>query len=242
MTGTLYAETTGDPSNPALILLHGAGAASRMWKRQLSGLSKRYYVIAPDLPGFGKSPGPFSLQACADAVVDLIGAYRPADQPVEQSADQPVHLCGMSLGALVAAQVAAEHPASVRRLILQGASIRPADRGRRAIRFYRSRLGWWYMKVGSDLPDRSTLLTVVDAAEEADITDFLPRIAAPTLILCGARDKECLLDAQPLADAIPLARLVVVPHTGHMMPITAAKAFNAIVDGFLITADGRDKS
>lgn len=234
MTGTLYTETTGDPSNPALILLHGAGAASRMWKRQLSGLSKRYHVIAPDLPGFGKSPGPFSLQACADAVVDLIGEYG--------TVDQPVHLCGMSFGALVAAQVAAEHPASVRRVVLQGASIRPVDRGRRAIRFYRSRLGWWYMKAASDLPDRPTLLTVADAAETADITDFLPRIAAPTLILCGARDKECLPDAQPLADAIPLARLVVVPHTGHMMPITAAKAFNAIVDGFLIAADSRDVS
>jgi len=234
MTGTLYAETTGDHANPALILLHGAGAASRMWKRQLSILSERYHVIAPDLPGFGKSPGPFSLQACADAVVDLIGEYQPADQPV--------HLCGMSLGALVAAQVAAEHPASVRRLILQGASIRPAERGRRAIRFYRSRPGWWYMKAVSDLPDRSTLLTVVDAAETADITDFLPRIAARTLILCGARDKECLPDAQPLADAISRARLVVVPHTGHGMPITAAKAFNAIVEGFLMDTDSRDGS
>lgn len=224
MSGTLYAETVGDPSNPALILLHGAGAASRMWKKQLSGLSERYHVIAPDLPGFGRSPGPFSLQACADAVAALIGE------------SQPVNLCGMSLGALVAAQVAAEHPASVRRLILQGASIRPAERGRGAIRFYRSRPGWWYMKTASDLHDRPTLLAVVNAAEEADITDLLPRIAAPTLILCGARDNESLPDAQLLVDAISRAYLVVVPHTGHLMPVTAAKAFNTIVDGFLANA------
>jgi pimeloyl-ACP methyl ester carboxylesterase len=142
----------------------------------------------------------------------------------------------MSMGALVAAQVAAEHPAGVRRLILQGASIRPAERGRRAIRLYRSRPGWWYMKAVSDLPDRPTLLAMVDAAQKADITDLLPRITAPTLVLCGARDKECLPDAQPLAAAIANARLVVVPHTGHAMPLTAAKAFNAIVDGFLAAA------
>lgn len=224
MAGTLHVHRAGDSSSPALILLHGAGAASRMWKRQLSGLSGRYRVIAPDLPGFGTSPGPFSLRACADAVADLIGEH------------QPVHLCGMSLGALVAAQVAAEHPGRVQRLVLQGASIRPAERGRRAIRFYRSRPGWWFMKAVADLPDRPSLLSVVDAAEAADITELLPRIAAPTLVLCGARDKECLPDARPLADAIADARLVVVPHTGHGMPVTAAKAFNAIVDGFLTGA------
>ena len=179
MAGTLYARTAGHPANPALILLHGAGAASRMWKKQLAGLS---------------------------------------------------------MGALVAAQVAAEHPASVSRLILQGASIRPAERGRGAIRFYRSRPGWWYMKAAADLHDRPTLLAMVDAVEKADITDLLPRIAAPTLILCGARDKEALPDAQPVADAIPRARLVVVPHTGHLMPVTAAKVFNTIVDGFLADA------
>jgi len=195
-----------------------------MWKKQLSGLSERYHVIAPDLPGFGKSPGPFSLQASVDAVTDLIADY------------QPIHLCGMSLGALVAAQVAAEHPESVRRLILQGASIRPAEHGQRAIRFFRSRPGWWYMKAASDLPDRPALLAMVNAVEEADIRGFLPRITAPTLILCGARDKECLPDAQPLADAVPHARLVVVPHTGHAMPVMAAKPFNAIVGGFLADA------
>jgi len=224
MAGTLYARRAGDPANPALILVHGAGAASRMWKKQLAGLSERYHVIAPDLPGFGRSPGPFSLRACADAVADLIGE------------SQPVQLCGMSMGALVAAQVAAERPASVSRLILQGASIRPAERGRDVIRCYRSRPGWWYLKAVSDLHDRPTLLALVDAVEEADITDLLPRIAAPTLVLCGARDKEALPDAQPMVDAIPRARLVVVPHTGHLMPVTAAKVFNTIVDGFLTHA------
>ena len=226
MTGTLYIETVGDPADPALILLHGAGAASRMWKKQLSGsgLSGRYRVIAPDLPGFGRSPGPFSLRACADAVADLIAERGP------------VHLCGMSMGAHVAAQVAAEHPESVRRLILQGASIRPAERAGRAVRFFTSRPGWWYMKAVSDLPDRPSLLALVDELLRADLTDLLPRIAAPTLVLYGARDKECIPDAQPLADAIAQARLVVVPHTGHGMPLTAAKAFNAIVDGFLAEA------
>jgi 3-oxoadipate enol-lactonase len=220
MTAALYTESAGDPRLPRLVLLHG-GAASRMWKKQLSGLSARYHVIAPDLPGFGRSPGQFSLDAAADAVVELIGEHAP------------VHLCGMSMGSFVAARIAAERPGCVDRLVLQGASIRPAERGQRALRFYRSRPGWWFMKATADLADRRALLAMADAAEATDLTGLLPRITAPTLVLCGARDRECLPDAQPLTDAIPRARLVVVPHTGHLMPVVAARAFNAIVDGFL---------
>ena len=138
------------------------------------------------------------------------------------------------MGAFVAARVAAEHPLGIKKLILCAANIKPADTGQRPMKFYRSRPGWWLMKAISDLPTRTALLEMVDEAEHTDLTSYLPRIQAPTLVLCGRRDRACVVDIQPLADAIPNARSVVVPHAGHSLPITRAKAFNAIVGGFLV--------
>lgn len=224
MTGVLYTEVHGDPGNPTLILLHGGGAASRTWKQQFSGLGDRFHLVAPDLPGFGRSPGPVSMEESARAVAELVDRFAP------------VYLCGYSMGAFVAAQVAAERPEGVRRLILCAADIKPAETGRRQMRFYRSRLGWWLMRAVSDLPTRAALSEMVDQVELADLTGWLPRIQAPTLVLCGRRDRACFPDAQPMADAIPNAMATVVPHTGHLLPITHAKAFNAIVGGFLAAA------
>ncbi|HTJ66648.1 MAG TPA: alpha/beta hydrolase [Actinospica sp.] len=225
MTGSLYTEVHGDPANPTLILLHGGGAASRTWKHQFAGLGDRFHLVAPDLPGFGRSPGPVSIEGSAEAVTELIARYAPH-----------VHLCGYSMGSFVAAQVAAEHPEAIARLVLCASNIRPADSGQRPMKLFRSRRGWWLMKAISDLPTRAALLQMVDEAERTDLTDCLPRIQAPTLLLCGRRDRECVPDVEPMAAAIPNATSVLVPHAGHSLPITHAKAFNAIVSGFLAAA------
>jgi pimeloyl-ACP methyl ester carboxylesterase len=224
MTGTLYTEVHGDPANPTLILLHGGGPASRTWKQQFSGLAGRFHLVAPDLPGFGRSPGPVSVAGSAEAVAELVDRFAPAC------------LCGYSMGAFVAAQVAAERPEAVRRLVLCAASIKPAEAERRQLKFFRSRYGWWLMKAVSDLPTRAALLEMAGEVEAADLSGFLPRIQAPTLVLCGRRDRASVPDVQPIADAIPNATAVVVPHTGHLLPVTGARAFNAILSGFLAEA------
>lgn len=221
MTGALHVRTHGDPDLPTLILLHGGGAASRSWKHQFTGLGDRFHLVAPDLPGFGRSPGPVSLAASAEAVAELVERHAPVD------------LCGHSMGAFVAAQVAAEHPEGVRRLVLCGANIRPGEAGPRQMRFFRSRPGWWLMKAIGDLPTRAALLEMADEAAAADLTGYLPRIRARTLVLCGRRDRACLPDVEPMRDAIPDAISCVVPHSGHSLPVMGARAFNAIVRGFL---------
>lgn len=45
----------GDPSNPSLEKIHGYPANAMLWRRMRADLSKRFYVIAPDLTGWGRS-------------------------------------------------------------------------------------------------------------------------------------------------------------------------------------------
>ncbi|MFF3513241.1 alpha/beta fold hydrolase [Streptomyces sp. NPDC002573] len=214
----------GCAERPALVLVHGTGQGGRMWRRQLDALSDDFHLVAPDLPGFGGAPGPFSLPAAVECVAEI--ARRPG----------PVHLCGHSLGAIVAARTAAEHPDLIARLVLSGGpEIAPGRTSPRRLRLERRRPGRLVRAV-SDLPDRAGWIDVLDALEASDLSQVLPRIAAPTLVLCGKRDRGSLPDARRAAAAIPGAHLSVVPHVGHLMPMTAPRAFNAIVCAFL--ADG----
>ncbi|WP_398925555.1 alpha/beta fold hydrolase [Streptomyces sp. Ag109_O5-1] len=49
----------GSTEHPALVLVHGAGQGGRMCRHQLTALSDDLHIVAPDLPGFGGTPGPY---------------------------------------------------------------------------------------------------------------------------------------------------------------------------------------
>jgi pimeloyl-ACP methyl ester carboxylesterase len=64
----------GDPSKPAVLLLHGSPSSAQMFREVVPGLSQDAYAIAPDLPGFGESdvlPSP-SFPAMGQAILELL--------------------------------------------------------------------------------------------------------------------------------------------------------------------------
>ncbi|MFM7785839.1 MAG: alpha/beta fold hydrolase, partial [Gammaproteobacteria bacterium] len=102
-----------DPSRPAVVLLHGAGMDHTVWSLVSRHLLRHgRCVIAPDLPGHGRSGGePLgSVPAMADWVVALLDALGIAQAAV----------CGHSLGSLVALDAAARHPGRIRALAMVG--------------------------------------------------------------------------------------------------------------------------
>src|ERR1700724_2376199 len=102
-----------DGSLPAIVLLHGAGFDHTTWALHSRWFAHHGYgVLAPDLPGHGRSSGPL-LPAIADmadwtaALLDAAGAAK-------------ARLVGHSMGSLIALETAARHPASVSALSLIG--------------------------------------------------------------------------------------------------------------------------
>jgi pimeloyl-ACP methyl ester carboxylesterase len=66
--------TAGDPSNPALLLLHGFPSSSRTFQSIMPRLARVAFVITPDLPGYGQSaplPAP-SFEAFSGAIQELL--------------------------------------------------------------------------------------------------------------------------------------------------------------------------
>lgn len=123
-------------SGPPLLLIHGWGMHGGMWNGIAHSLAERFTVYVVDLPGHGLSvkgeegrgkgktcsspfslhPSPFTL----DSIVDQLSAQF----------DEPLSLCGWSLGGQVALRWAMLHPQQVRRLVLVATTpcfVRKAD-------------------------------------------------------------------------------------------------------------------
>jgi pimeloyl-ACP methyl ester carboxylesterase len=99
-------------AGPVLVLLHGLGNSSLVWRRVIPALTQEFRVVVPDLPGFGHSdpvPGHPLLRIYAHVVEALCDAVAPDDQ---------VALVGNSVGGAVAMRVALDRPDRVSRLVL----------------------------------------------------------------------------------------------------------------------------
>jgi pimeloyl-ACP methyl ester carboxylesterase len=102
-----------DKSLPSVVLIHGAGHDRSIWALHSRWFAHHgFAVLAPDLPGHGRSQGP-PLKTIADmadwtaALLDAAGAAK-------------AHLIGHSMGSLIALETAARHPAKVSALGLIG--------------------------------------------------------------------------------------------------------------------------
>ena len=79
----IFYREAGAPGAPKLLLLHGFPSASHMFRDLIPLLADRFHIVAPDLPGFGKSDAPqrATFDRLADAIdrfTDIIGFDRYA--------------------------------------------------------------------------------------------------------------------------------------------------------------------
>jgi len=113
--GELFYYDNNAADKPAIVLLHGLGDEADTWRHIFPLLSDAgYRVIAPDLPGFGRSnwKGRISVRGHCNAVIHLLTVTGAA------SANQPAALAGSSLGAGIAEMTACRRPDLVKSLIL----------------------------------------------------------------------------------------------------------------------------
>lgn len=99
---------------PPLLLVHGFNAWADLWRPNIEALAAAARpVIAPDLPLHGKTPAPASS---ADLTVG--GFVRFLVALLDRLGEARVDVVGHSFGGLLAARLALDHPARVRRLVL----------------------------------------------------------------------------------------------------------------------------
>lgn len=108
---SLFVYDTGPAEAPPLLLIHGLGSEADTWRHVIPRLVPRFRILAPDLPGFGRSDKPrraYSVPFFLGALLELLDALHISR----------AGLVGHSLGAVIAQFTALQHPDRVERLVL----------------------------------------------------------------------------------------------------------------------------
>src|SRR5215468_8397467 len=115
---TVFYREAGAPDAPTLVLLHGFPSASHMFHELIPLLADRFHIVAPDLPGFGKSDMPardhfeYTFKHITDVIdrfTELLGLDRFA-------------LYVFDYGAPVGFRIATRHPERITAIISQNAT------------------------------------------------------------------------------------------------------------------------
>jgi pimeloyl-ACP methyl ester carboxylesterase len=229
-SGTMYAEITG--AGQPLLLVHGLGGSTRWWARNVPALARSCRVHVIDLLGFGRSRGQrFVLREAAGLLVGMMDQLGLARASV----------VGHSMGGFIAADVAAQFPERIERLVLVDAAVLPFDRLslRHIWRIVQRlpHLPWTLLPVLCMDALQAGPVTLIKALRELLSTDIrldLARIKAPTLILWGEHDATLpLAVGRRLHGHLPQAAFLVMAGAGHHPMWERPLAFNQAVIQFL---------
>ena len=222
----------GPDNKQVLLFFHGWGGSKETFSPVVGALEDRYRLIAPDLPGFGKTgepDRPWSTGDYADFIEDFIGQLGLSDQPLSY--------CGHSHGGRMLIKWASRPGTRAKRLILiDAAGLRP----KRSPAWYGKVYAYKAAKILLRIPVLGRILTPLAKKKmtEAGSTDYrqasplmrdtmklllredlghcLPDIKAPTLLFWGEQDGETPPDqGRRMEREIPNAGLVLLSPAGH---------------------------
>jgi len=239
----------GDP----VVLIHGLGSSSRDWEQQLPALAERYRVLTYDVRGHGASSkprGPYSVAQFANDLALLL----------ERLEHRPAHVVGISMGGMIAFQLAVDRPDLVRSLVIvnSGPALVPSKlaehlavwsriaiaklRGPSAMgavlapRLFPSpgqeRLRRQFVERWAE-NDKDAYYSALRAIIGWSVRERLGGIRFPVLVVAADHDYTPVSAKEAYLPLIPGATLKVIADSRHATPMERPEAFNAVLREFL---------
>jgi pimeloyl-ACP methyl ester carboxylesterase len=233
-----------DPSRITLVFIHGSAGDHTNWIFQYSILKDRFQTAVLELPGHGASggPGEQTVEAYVEWVrrhIAALGIARPV-------------LIGHSLGAATSLTFAVRHGSllagivpvggglkmPVNPAILEGLKTNPAPIYEMVVKFSFTRANRErFAKViieGLSKVDPLVFHGDLTACDRLDLAGTAGTIGVPTLVVCGAEDKMTPPSlSEAIRDAIPGARLALIPGAGHFVMMENPEAVNRALADFV---------
>ena len=233
-----------DGAGLPILLSHGFGASTGMWRGQVEAFKDRYRLIRMDMRGHGRTDCPedlshYSQDLTVDDMASLLDHFG-----VEQAV-----IAGHSLGGFMSLAFNVAHPDRAKALVLQGCGPgyrRDEPRAawneraeRRALTLEEGGLA--VLGGGAEVGEsvQPSAKSLAQAARgilsqvDSRVIDSLPGISVPTLVIIGDGDKPFLDGARYMADRIPGATYVEVPGAGHGVNVEKPEVVNEALAKFL---------
>lgn len=236
--------TFGRKTNPTLVILHGWGNSGEQYKELAKILSEDFYVIVPDLPGFGQTAPP-------SKAFDVLAYAREVKRFLKAQGIEEAIFLGHSFGGRISIKLAGNEPKLVTKLILTGAAGVEKFKLKRSLK----RGAFWIiakkLKLFSFLPPvqrlrerfyrhrdfgkvegvmKETFLKVI----KENLTKDAKEITQPTLLLWGAKDQMTpIYDAEKMLKIIPHSYLKIFTRATHKLPYEMPHEFAREVVQFI---------
>ena len=215
---TLNYEISGDSSNPALLLWHGAGCTLRMWDTALKGLKDSFFCIAFDIRGAGQSQvntklsDQFTFEQYSEDV-NLI---------LKELDVKKLHVWSMAWGTRAAIAYCSLNPEKVLSAVFSDASIGKADvtaqkeglkralsiQDKGGVPRFDLPLGW------NEHLDSDTAQFSLSAASKFNLSDVIEGLTMPIRIMTGDYDPN-LHSSKKILQRLPSAELKILEGVGH---------------------------
>ena len=247
----LYYEESGQ--GPALLLIHGLGSSCRDWEVQVPHFSTHFRVITCDVRGHGRSDKPrskYSIPQFAADIAELLNALVVG----------PAHLVGISMGGMIAFQLAVSYPELVKSLVIVNSG------PELVVHSLRDLLQVWQRKLivrllgmrkmgevlsGRLFPkeehaqirklfverwaenDPRAYRNAMQALIGWSVADQISGIKCPTLVIAADGDYTPVEVKEAYVARMSNAGLAVIPDARHAVPVEQPELFNKVVMEFL---------
>lgn len=200
------------------IFVHGLGQDSSSWDKTISLLTKPIHGVCPNL-----------LTILNNKEVTYENLYH-AFCHYCQNHSEPLNLCGLSLGGVLALNYTIDHPTKVKSLILIGAQYKmPKTLLKVQNIMFRFMSEASFKNMGFKKTD---FIQLTNSMAELNFTDNLKNISCPTLVICGKKDNPNKKASIYLANHISLAKLQLIDNVSHEINVENPQKLALELDKF----------
>lgn len=198
--------------------IHGLGQTPSDWEETISNIYDNERSLCPNL-----------VELIRDKEVSYGNLYK-AFSDLCYEIKEPINLCGLSLGGVLALNYAIEHQEKVNSLVLIAVQYKMPEN---LLRFqniiFRFMPQSMFRQMGFEKAD---FIKLCKTMMELDFSSSLKNISCPVLVVCGEKDKANKKAATELADIIENARLHIIKSSGHEVNIDAPDKLAELLDNF----------